>query len=257
MFERYTESARRSVFFARYEASSFGSREIDSEHFVLALCRETALNQALRADAIRAAIQARTGIREKTPTSVDLPLTSELKRVLNRGAEIAGELNSREISCLHLALALHREADSPGGRLLRQHGVTEAKMHTLLGPGVKTALSLKERLDQLLSEALLALQAITPEQALQHTAGGAARAESLAHLIDFAFTHLRWISPQAVVEPQPPPGSWDESVDLWHSLNRQLLRELARAEPSWPVPKRHLVEHYIFRLGWFVKEIST
>ena len=40
MFERYTEKARRSIFFARYEASQFGSPVIDTEHLLLGLLRE-------------------------------------------------------------------------------------------------------------------------------------------------------------------------------------------------------------------------
>jgi hypothetical protein len=31
MFERYTEKARRVIFFARYEASKFGSRMIETD----------------------------------------------------------------------------------------------------------------------------------------------------------------------------------------------------------------------------------
>ena len=37
MFERYTEKARRVIFFARYEASQFGSPCIETEHLLLAL----------------------------------------------------------------------------------------------------------------------------------------------------------------------------------------------------------------------------
>ena len=40
MFERYTEKARRVIFFARYEASQFGSPYIESEHLLLGLIRE-------------------------------------------------------------------------------------------------------------------------------------------------------------------------------------------------------------------------
>ena len=40
MFERYTEVARRTIFFARYEASVFGSPYIETEHLLLALLRE-------------------------------------------------------------------------------------------------------------------------------------------------------------------------------------------------------------------------
>src|SRR5664280_267950 len=40
MFERYTEKARRVIFFARYEASQFGSPYIETEHLLLGLFRE-------------------------------------------------------------------------------------------------------------------------------------------------------------------------------------------------------------------------
>src|SRR5262245_42039143 len=40
MFERYTEQARRVLFFARFEASQFGSQAIDGEHLLLALLRD-------------------------------------------------------------------------------------------------------------------------------------------------------------------------------------------------------------------------
>jgi ATP-dependent Clp protease ATP-binding subunit ClpC len=40
MFERYTEKARRTIFFGRYEASEFGSPYIETEHLLLGLLRE-------------------------------------------------------------------------------------------------------------------------------------------------------------------------------------------------------------------------
>ncbi len=40
MFERYTEKARRVIFFARYEASQFGAAQIEAEHILLGLIRE-------------------------------------------------------------------------------------------------------------------------------------------------------------------------------------------------------------------------
>jgi len=39
MFERYTEHARRTIFFARYEASSLGSEVIETEHLLLGIVR--------------------------------------------------------------------------------------------------------------------------------------------------------------------------------------------------------------------------
>jgi hypothetical protein len=40
MFERYTEQARRTLSFARYEASHLGSVVINTEHLLLALIRD-------------------------------------------------------------------------------------------------------------------------------------------------------------------------------------------------------------------------
>ena len=53
MFERYTEKARRVIFFARYEASQFGSPCIETEHLLLGLLREdkALANRFLRSSA--------------------------------------------------------------------------------------------------------------------------------------------------------------------------------------------------------------
>jgi len=40
MFVRFTERARRVLFFARYEASQLGSTSIETEHLLLGLIRE-------------------------------------------------------------------------------------------------------------------------------------------------------------------------------------------------------------------------
>ena len=99
MFERYTEKARRVIFFARYEASQFGSPYIETEHLLLGLLREdkALANRFLRSHAavesIRKQIEGHTTIREKVSTSVDLPLSHECKRVLAYAAEEAERLD--------------------------------------------------------------------------------------------------------------------------------------------------------------------
>ena len=93
MFERYTEKARRVIFFARYEASEFGSPYIETEHLLLGLLREdkTLANRLLHSDAvvdsIREQIEAHSTMGDKIPTSVDLPLSQECKRILAYGAK--------------------------------------------------------------------------------------------------------------------------------------------------------------------------
>src|SRR5579864_5267208 len=107
MFERYTEKARRVIFFARYEASQFGSPYIETEHILLGLLRE---NRALVArvlpsinyNSARDQIGANSPIAQKTSVSVDLPVSNESKRVLAYAAEEAERLGHRHIGSEHL-----------------------------------------------------------------------------------------------------------------------------------------------------------
>ena len=130
MFERYTEKARRTIFFARYEASQFGWSHIEAEHLLLGLLREdkALANRFLRSHAavesIRKQIEGHTTIREKVSTSIDLPLSHECKRILAYGAEEAERLNHKHIGTEHLLLGLLREEKSFAAQLLREEGLT-------------------------------------------------------------------------------------------------------------------------------------
>ncbi len=129
MFERYTEKARRVIFFARYEASQFGSPFIETEHLLLGLLREDKqlANRFLRSnnavDVIRKQIEGHTTIREKVSTSVDLPLSHECKRVLAYGAEEAERLNHKHIGTEHLLLGLLREEKCFAAEILHERGL--------------------------------------------------------------------------------------------------------------------------------------
>src|ERR1700761_6529958 len=129
MFERYTEKARRVIFFARYEASQFGSPCIETEHLLLGLLREdkALANRFLRSSAsvesIRKQIEAHTTLREKVSTSVDLPLSHECKRVLAYGAEEAEPLNHKHIGTEHLLLGLLREEKCFAADILHERGL--------------------------------------------------------------------------------------------------------------------------------------
>ncbi len=81
MFERYTERARRVLFFARYEASQLGSISIETEHLLLGLIREGKgltsrifARSHLSLENIRKEIEGRTVFREKVSTSVEIPV---------------------------------------------------------------------------------------------------------------------------------------------------------------------------------------
>jgi ATP-dependent Clp protease ATP-binding subunit ClpC len=129
MFERYTEKARRVIFFARYEASQFGSPYIETEHILLALLREDKVlgNRFLYShgtvESIRRQIESNTTIREKVSTSVDLPLSKECKRVLAYAAEEAERLGHKHVGTEHLLLGLLREENCFAQGILKERGI--------------------------------------------------------------------------------------------------------------------------------------
>jgi ATP-dependent Clp protease ATP-binding subunit ClpC len=129
MFERYTEKARRVIFFARYEASQFGSPFIETEHLLLGLLREdkALANRFLRSHAalegIKKQVEAHTTAREKVSTSVDLPLSHECKRVLAYAAEEAERLSHKHIGTEHLLLGLLREEKCFASEILHERGL--------------------------------------------------------------------------------------------------------------------------------------
>ena len=124
MFERYTEKARRFIFFARYEASQRGSPYIEVAHLLLGLVREDfptiralcKVDRARLQEAIEA-ICVNSG--QKISTSADLPMSQSARQVLIYGAEEAEQLGHQHIGCEHLLLGMLRlpgpEADVLAG----------------------------------------------------------------------------------------------------------------------------------------------
>jgi ATP-dependent Clp protease ATP-binding subunit ClpC len=128
VFERYTERARRALFFARYESSRLGALTIETEHLLLGLIREPAgalrrVLATLPLETIRSDIEGQTTFREKTPTWVEIPFTSETKRILNFAAEEADRLLHPDIGPEHLLLAILREEESVAAAILAKHGL--------------------------------------------------------------------------------------------------------------------------------------
>src|ERR1017187_5965253 len=129
MFERYTEKARRVIFFARYEASQFGSPYIETEHLLLGLLREDGaltfrfLRSHASVEPIRRQVEGHITIRAKVSTSVDLPLSNECQRVLAYAAEEAERLSHKHIGTEHLLLGLLREEKCFAAEILHEHGL--------------------------------------------------------------------------------------------------------------------------------------
>ncbi len=135
MFERYTERARRVLFFARYEATQLGSTSIETEHLLLGLIREGKgltsrifARSHLSLESIRKEIEGRTVFREKVSTSVEIPFSGETKRVLTFAAEEADRLLHTYIGTEHLLLGILREERSVAASILYEKGMRLASV---------------------------------------------------------------------------------------------------------------------------------
>ncbi len=129
MFERYTEAARRTLFFARFESSQFGSLSIAPEHLLVGVLREPTpivdslfSTHAASIDAVRGAIADRTPTHPRVSISVEIPFSTGTKHVLQYAAEEADRLQHRHIGPEHLLLGLLREGESTAAAILVDHG---------------------------------------------------------------------------------------------------------------------------------------
>jgi ATP-dependent Clp protease ATP-binding subunit ClpC len=137
MFERYTEAARRVLFFARYEASQLGGTSIDPDHVLLGLTREAKgiiceifAGAHVSLKGIRNEIEARARTGLHVAESVEIPFTDETKRVLEFAGQEADGLHHNYVGTEHLLLGLLREATCPAALTLAAHGLRLADIRT-------------------------------------------------------------------------------------------------------------------------------
>jgi len=126
MFERYTQHARRVIFFARYEATQFGSSFIEPEHLLLGLLREDAeLRKRIDPERTRSLIESHTPpAGKRISATVDLPLSEGARRVLAFANEETERLAHRHLGTRHILLGLLRDDKSFAQEILRQSGFT-------------------------------------------------------------------------------------------------------------------------------------
>jgi ATP-dependent Clp protease ATP-binding subunit ClpC len=138
LFERYTESARRALFFSRYEASELNRGSIETEHLLLGVLRagkgvtiRLFGHAKMSYEAVRGTFEAGAG--ERIPTAVEIPFSEETKRILNHAVEEADRLRHSYIGTEHLLLGLLHEDRSIAGGILTGYGMTlEAVRQQLL-----------------------------------------------------------------------------------------------------------------------------
>jgi ATP-dependent Clp protease ATP-binding subunit ClpA len=128
LFERFTEKARRVIFFGRYAAVQHGSTQIEPEHPLLGLIREDRPLAVMLLKSSETVEQVRKELEEWMPRgqnpsmSADLPFSHPSKRVLAYTAEECERLRHRHIRTAHMVLGLLRE-ESWAAQLLRTRGI--------------------------------------------------------------------------------------------------------------------------------------
>ena len=190
MFERYTEKARRVVFFARYEASQFGSPYIETEHLLLGLLREDKaltfrfLRSHASVESIRKQIEGHITIREKLSTSVDLPLSNECKRVLAYAAEEAERLSHKHVGTEHLLLGLLREEKCFAAEILHERGLHLSTIREELArTSQEKAQPQRQRESSLLSEFSRDLTQAAMDTQLDPLVGRESELERVIHIL--------------------------------------------------------------------------
>jgi ATP-dependent Clp protease ATP-binding subunit ClpC len=132
MFERYTERARRVLFFARYEASQLGTASIGSEHLLLGLLRDGAApgfsaqafaRAGLDYLAVRKELAEAMAGHVKIASSVEMPFAPAAKAALDAAAREADGLKHSHIGTEHLLLALLHESGTFAAGILSRAGL--------------------------------------------------------------------------------------------------------------------------------------
>lgn len=129
MWQRFTEPARRVIFYAQEEAQTFGEGYVSTEHILLGLVRfdNTLAERVLQAMGCDLK-QVRSEVTKQLPPgdgrpSQDMSLTPRAKRVIDMAYDEARNLNNNFIGTEHLLLGLIREGEGLAGRVLAKLGV--------------------------------------------------------------------------------------------------------------------------------------
>jgi len=145
MYERYTEQARRALYFARYEAHQAGLPVADTEHVLVGLVvvdshvlKETLSRSKITLEGVRAELE--------TARPADLVLTQGTPPGWSRDVRLLLEKFAPEecertaglrVGVEHVFLGLLRLEDSAAGRFLADHGITLALVRERVALGIK------------------------------------------------------------------------------------------------------------------------
>ncbi len=129
MWQRFTERARKVIFYAQEEAQRLGETQVSTEHLLLGLVRESDSVAARILDRMGVSLQRirneieRYATRSEARYGTEMQLTSRAKRVIDLAYDEARQLNNNYIGTEHLLLGLIREGEGLAARVLNKLGV--------------------------------------------------------------------------------------------------------------------------------------
>ena len=129
MFEKFSENARRGVFFARGQASAFGTQKITPELLLLGMLQQQPPMELSRLidrdvkhlDELRKQIEQVIPRGNPVSLSADLPVSQELGRVFQYAIEESGT-GLETVQPGHLVIGILREVGCHAAEFLRANG---------------------------------------------------------------------------------------------------------------------------------------
>jgi ATP-dependent Clp protease ATP-binding subunit ClpA len=144
MFERFTEDARRSLFFARAKAAERQGDVITLEDFLAGILLSapqvmTRLGSRLTDVPTETAENFMARVFDNRPTaaghrSKEIPFSQQTKMAIGRAAEEADQLGHEAIRPEHLLVGILRDESSDAWRTLHKAGVTLREARRSLAP---------------------------------------------------------------------------------------------------------------------------
>ncbi len=148
LFSNFTEKARIAISEAHDAATEMGHNYIGSEHLLLGLIREGSGVAAksiekigLTEEQVIKKIEEYIGTGNPLPKQTELPLTPRSKRLLEISALEARRFNHRYIGTEHILMAIIRDGDGVGFKILESTGANMPAFYT------ETARSIEGDLD--------------------------------------------------------------------------------------------------------------
>jgi len=133
MWEKYTERARRTIFYAQEEAGRYGENHVSTEHLLLGLLREpnsiackALMNLNIPLENIRTELEQNIK-RGEGKLGQDMQLAPRAPRGIDLAYDEARELDNNYIGTEHLLLGLIREREGIAAKVLSKLGVTLEK----------------------------------------------------------------------------------------------------------------------------------